>query len=94
MWTENSGQGALKAAGEVRPEVVLLDVMMPDMDGGEVKFRLERIPELANTLFIYLTALYNGDHNDKGIFLAKPVAVERIVECIEAHLGERAQPSA
>jgi len=87
VWTEDSGRGALAAAGQLRPEVVLLDVMMPDMDGGEVKFRLERIPELANTLFIYLTALYSGDRNDKGIFLAKPVTLERIVECIQSHLG-------
>jgi len=89
VWTESSGRGALAAAGQFRPEVVLLDVMMPDMDGGEVKFRLEQVPELADTVFIYLTALYNGDHNDKGIFLAKPAELERIMECIDRHLGRR-----
>lgn len=50
------GEEALERAGDVRPDLVLLDVMMPRIDGFEVAQRLRRNPQTANTSIIMLTA--------------------------------------
>jgi diguanylate cyclase (GGDEF)-like protein len=50
------GQEALDRAGELRPDLVLLDVMMPRIDGFEVAQRLRKNPQTANTSIIMLTA--------------------------------------
>src|SRR5216117_4594347 len=50
------GEEALEKAGELRPDLILLDVMMPRVDGFEVAQRLRRNPRTANTSIIMLTA--------------------------------------
>jgi diguanylate cyclase (GGDEF)-like protein len=50
------GAEALERAGEIRPDLVLLDVMMPRIDGFEVAQRLRKNPQTANTSIIMLTA--------------------------------------
>jgi len=50
------GEEALDKAAELRPDLVLLDVMMPRIDGFEVAQRLRRSPQTANTSIIMLTA--------------------------------------
>jgi diguanylate cyclase (GGDEF)-like protein len=50
------GEEALQRASEMRPDLVLLDVMMPRIDGFEVAQRLRRNPQTANTSIIMLTA--------------------------------------
>src|SRR5262249_34743771 len=50
------GEEALDKASEIRPDLVLLDVMMPRIDGFEVAQRLRRSPQTANTSIIMLTA--------------------------------------
>jgi diguanylate cyclase (GGDEF)-like protein len=50
------GEEALERAGEIRPDLVLLDVMMPRIDGFEVAQRLRKNPQTANTSIIMLTA--------------------------------------
>lgn len=50
------GQDALDKAGELRPDLVLLDVMMPRVDGFEVAQRLRKNPHTANASIIMLTA--------------------------------------
>ena len=50
------GEEALARAGALRPDLVLLDVMMPRLDGFEVAQRLRKSPQTANTSIIMLTA--------------------------------------
>jgi DNA-binding response OmpR family regulator len=50
------GEEALEKAGDMRPDLVLLDVMMPRIDGFEVAQRLRKNPQTANTSIIMLTA--------------------------------------
>jgi diguanylate cyclase (GGDEF)-like protein len=52
----SDGEQALDRAGTLRPDLVLLDVMMPRIDGFEVAHRLRRNPQTANTSIIMLTA--------------------------------------
>ncbi len=52
----SDGEEALERAGTLRPDLVLLDVMMPRIDGFEVAQRLRRNPQTSNTSIIMLTA--------------------------------------
>ena len=56
LLTCSSGQEALNKAGELHPDVLLLDVMMPGMDGPTTLSKLREIPHLADTPAIFMTA--------------------------------------
>ena len=72
------GSVALELANEIHPEMVILDIMMPKLDGFKVCKRLREIPELKRTIIIMLTALTDQDSQRTGIsagaddYLTKP----------------------
>lgn len=91
--TENSGGAALEAAREMRPDLILLDVMMPDMDGPEVATQLRDDPTLHDIPIVFLTAIVTkaetaatGSEIAGNTFLAKPVKTEDLIACVEQHL--------
>ena len=91
--TENQGSHALAATREFRPDLILCDVIMPDMEGSDVATQLKADPGLAYIPFVFLTAVVSREEVEAqgGVigghpFIAKPVTVEKIVECIEQHL--------
>ena len=55
--TENLGRRAIEAAREFRPDLILLDVMMPDMLGSEIAEQLQADPKLRAIKFVFLTAM-------------------------------------
>jgi putative two-component system response regulator len=66
----NTGERALRAMGvEPRPDIVLLDVMMPEMDGYEVLRRLRENPDTHDTPVIFITALNSTEDEEKGLGL-------------------------
>ncbi len=73
-----NGAEALTKAAQITPDVILLDVMMPEMDGFEVCQRLRATPSLAEVSIIMLTALDARDSRLRGLeagaddFLSKP----------------------
>jgi putative two-component system response regulator len=76
----NSGENALRAAtGEPRPDLILLDVMMPGMDGYEVLARLRNNPATEDIPVIFVTALTGVDSEERGLaqgaddYIAKPI---------------------
>lgn len=76
----NSGRAALRyAMQEPRPELVLLDVMMPEMDGYEVLERLHNSPETRDIPVVFLTALNDAQDEERGLemgavdYIAKPI---------------------
>ena len=87
----NDGRQALEAARQFKPDIVFLDVVMPEIDGGDVATQLRADPELAALPIVFLTAIVSpkeaGNETDIGgfPFLAKPVSVEAIVKAVEAH---------
>src|SRR3954466_11132389 len=61
-----SGREALRAIAHEAPDLVLLDVTMPDMDGFEVCAKLRENPAWRDIPVIFLTALTDVDHKVKG----------------------------
>ena len=93
---ENDATKAYQSALNFRPDLILLDIVMPETDGGEVAARIEGDPELKNTPIIFLTALVTRAEAKSGLniqghsFLAKPVSVPELINAIEEHLSARA----
>jgi CheY-like chemotaxis protein len=92
----NWAEDALPAALEFKPDVVLLDLIMPRMPGGNVAAQIESQPELKGTPIVFLTAAVGKrqvDEND-GIIcdhpcIAKPANLETIIAAIETHARQR-----
>lgn len=92
--TENDPHRALRAAEQFLPDLVLMDVMMPDLDGGVLAAQFQASPVLGQVPIIFLTAAAKREevraHQGKigGFpFLAKPVNVKEITHCIHQHLA-------
>ena len=91
---DNISATALSVARKFHPDLILLDIVMPGMDGGDVRAMLEGDPGLKDVPTVFLTALVNKSevhrhrgHFADGDFLAKPVSVEELMDCIETHLA-------
>ena len=90
---ENNATAALAAAVEFQPQLVLLDVMMPGLDGGELAARFQATPNLATVPIVFLTALVTKSEVAAGHgrigkfpFLAKPIVLSELTACVEQHL--------
>ncbi|MCG6869327.1 MAG: response regulator [Gammaproteobacteria bacterium] len=94
------GVEALAMARRVRPDIILMDLQMPNLDGLEATRRLRADPELNGTAVIALTALtMPGDRErcfEAGVndYLEKPVGVREMVRTIHRHLPATKQPDA
>jgi len=87
---ENRGSEGLAAARQFKPDLIFLDVVMPDTSGLAVAFQIEADRKLKNTPTVFLTAVAKKE--DQAItagrpLLAKPVSVEEVIDCIKEHLG-------
>jgi CheY-like chemotaxis protein len=90
---ENQSRRALDVARAFRPDVLLLDVVMPVLDGGDVAALVKSDPELRNVPIVFITAVVSrNDANDcrleRGghVFLNKPVNLRNLLECIDSVL--------
>ena len=87
---------ALAAARRFRPDIILLDIIMPEMDGGEVARRFQGEPELRDVPIIFLTATARGKAAADGglvsggyLYLSKPVALADLIRCMETYYAEK-----
>lgn len=93
---ENRAAKAMSAAKDFQPDLILLDVIMPAMDGGELASRLKADPELTNIPVVFLTATVSkNEAQDAGftsggyLFLAKPVSLQNLLKTIDDTLATR-----
>jgi len=88
-----SGTAALKVAALAQPDVVLLDAVMPEMDGFETCRRLKALPALAHAPVIFMTGLTETEHvvhalESGGVdYLTKPINVDELRARIRVHLA-------
>ena len=88
-----SGDQALQRAGQARPDIVLLDAMMPGMDGFEVARRLKADPATTTIPIIFMTGLTETEHLVAGLeaggvdYVTKPVKARELIARIGVHLG-------
>jgi len=94
VMTETKGTNAKNVANQFKPDLIVLDFIMPDMDGSEVANQLQRDPGTNSIPFIFLTAIASkedtgeqGDIIGGNFFLAKPVTTQLLVEAIEKNIG-------
>jgi len=90
---ENDGSQALYTARQFRPDLVLLDIVMPKMDGGDVARQISEDPMLKEAKIIFLTAIVSQKETHAGgiggvPFMAKPVSLAALRKMIEETLGE------
>ena len=87
-----NGESALRIAGKAKPALVLLDIMMPGMDGYEVCHRLKESPETRNITVIFLSALDDTKDKVRGLetgavdFISKPFQAEEVIARVQTQL--------
>ena len=80
--TARDGVEAIRKAKEVRPDLILMDVMMPNKDGIQAVKELRQIPDFQDTIIIFLTALNDEKSEIEGLktgsddYIAKPIKPE------------------
>jgi two-component system, OmpR family, response regulator len=91
--TENLATNAINAAREFNPDLILLDIMMPDLSGEVIAQQILDDEELRDIKIIFLTALVTkSELETKGsevagrTFIAKPVKIDELIACIEEQL--------
>ena len=89
---ENDPSRAHQTALSVKPDLILLDIAMPEADGGEVAAWIQSDPALHRTPIVFLTALVTSAEARSGLriqghsFLAKPIRLPELIKGIEENL--------
>jgi two-component system OmpR family response regulator len=89
---ENNAAKAHESAREFRPDLILLDIMMPQIDGGDIAAQIDADPGLQRTPIIFLTALVTKTEAKAGLHiqghpvLAKPIDIPELINRIEENL--------
>lgn len=93
--TLNESRRAIEVAREFRPHVILLDVVMPEMDGGDVAINLRTRTATKDIPIIFVSAMVSQRESHAGFyesggehFLAKPVSTETLCGAIEKILAQ------
>lgn len=87
----NDGKKALALARRDRPEVILLDIMMPELDGYQVCQLLKASPDTADSAVVFLSALDDVDAKVKGFtlggadYISKPFQAEEVIARVKTH---------
>ena len=90
--TAANGQQALDAVAEKKPDLILLDLMMPGIDGYEVIRRLRESPKTADIRIVILSALNSNEDVVKGFnlgandYIVKPIIMEKLLSCVVTQL--------
>ena len=87
-----SGQVALDLVDRVTPDIVLMDALMPGLDGFETCRRMKQKPALAAVPIVFMTGLTETEHVIRGLeaggvdYVTKPVSPDEVVARIGVHL--------
>jgi len=94
--TADNGKDAVEMAKSEHPDIIILDVLMPGMDGGEVARTLETNPETKDIPIMFLTGMFpRRENEDEGriiadhLLFAKPYEIDKLVAGIEKLLQKK-----
>src|SRR5438270_5311891 len=93
---ENVATKAHQTALSFKPDLILLDIMMPQADGYEVAAQIAADPALQRTPIVFLTALVTRSEAEAGLriqghpFVAKPINIPDLIKAIEENLPAQA----
>jgi CheY-like chemotaxis protein len=94
--TASSGNDAISLAKSRHPDLIILDVLMPDMEGPEVKRKLKEDPETKDIPIIFLTGMFPKREDDQDgrivagyVLFEKPYDILKLVFAIEQLLREK-----
>jgi DNA-binding response OmpR family regulator len=85
---ENAPGNGIARAKQIKPDLILLDIMMPGIDGYQICNRIKEDPALANTPVIFLTGKDTKDDSGRSfqvggdMFIKKPFSCERLLEIV------------
>jgi len=91
--TTSDGRAALQLAEQIHPDLMILDVMMPGLDGFAVAAQARNIPGLRTVPIIFLTARDNASDTIKGIqagarhYITKPFKIDDVPAKVRKTLG-------
>jgi DNA-binding response OmpR family regulator len=97
--TASSGSEALAKMEEVHPAIILLDVMMPGMDGWEVARIVKNHPDFGDVRVVMLTALGEFQDKQEGLragaddYMVKPIRLDELIRKVERNLEVRKRSS-
>src|ERR1700726_2511176 len=87
------GAAAMRIVDQITPDMILLDAVMPGMDGFETCRRLKRDAGLSNVPVIFMTGLAETEHIVRGLeaggvdYVTKPIIIEEMLARIRVHLA-------
>jgi len=87
------GASAMRIVDQITPDIILLDAVMPGMDGFETCRRLKRDAGLSNVPVIFMTGLAETEHIVRGLdaggvdYVTKPIVMEEMLARIRVHLA-------
>ena len=93
---ENDSRHALQAVRDLRPDLIVLDIVMPNVNGGQIAKAIRGDAALADTPIIFLSSFLSkqeqrarGADGVQGTLLAKPIAIATLIENIEQTLNNQ-----
>ncbi len=91
--TESEGDRVIPAVLGFKPDLLLLDVNLPGLTGGEIALEIKKDPELADLAIVFLTGNVTDEEAAAGLQIAgypalgKPINMERLIETIEKNIA-------
>lgn len=97
VYTASNGLEAIQRATDIAPDLIILDVMMPEMDGVEACIRLRKIPSLDDTVIVFLSARHEDYSQIAGLnagaddYITKPIRPKLLVAKLKTMLRRRSR---
>lgn len=94
LWTASDAEAALALLADARPDLILLDIQLPGMDGLALTRRLKRDPAMRGVRIVAVTAYASPDDEERAMaagcdgFIAKPIDTRTFPHIVERLLGD------
>ena len=90
----NSGSAALDLLGHITPDLILMDAVMPGLDGFETTLRIKQVPALAPIPVVFMTGLTESEHVVEAFevggvdYVRKPVNMQELLARVRVHMAQ------